>query len=56
MGCRGDGLVDGGKGPIGANLHVKAIIGILLENGGGQVARGGGGRSNSWSLGRHNVR
>ena len=55
MGDCGNGLADGGKGQIGANLHVKAMRGILLEKGGDRGARGGEGRSIGWSLVFHNV-
>ena len=44
MGDRGNGLADGGKEALGANLHVKATRGVLLEKGGDIVARGGGGQ------------
>ena len=43
MGSRGNGLVDGGKGLLGANLHMKTMRGVLLEKGGFRVAHGGGG-------------
>ena len=55
MGECGDVLADGGKGPLGENLHMKAMRGILLEKGGGRVAYGGMGRSNVWSLGHRNI-
>ena len=51
----GNGIVDVGKGPLGDNLHLKAIRGILLEKGFGRVARGGGGRSIGSSLVCHKV-
>ena len=44
MGDSGNGLADEGKGPLGDNLHVKAMRGVLLERSSDIVARGGGGQ------------
>ena len=34
MGYCGYGIVDGVKGPLGENLHVKDMRGVLLKKGG----------------------
>ena len=55
MGDCGNGLADGRKGPLGDNLHLKAMRGVLLEKGVGRVAHEVDGRSIGWSLVFHNI-
>ena len=51
----GDGLADGGKVPLQADLNIEAMVGVLLNKRGGRVACGGGRWSDSWTLGRYHV-
>ena len=51
----GDGLMDGGKIPLRANLDGEAMGGILMKNRGGRVAHRGGRRRDSWPLGRCHI-
>ena len=51
----GYGLVDGGKGPLQADLDEESMGGVLLKKRGVWVARGGRGQSNGWLLGRFHI-
>ena len=51
----GDGITDGGKGPLGSELDREALGGVLLKKMGGWLAPGYGRQNDSLPLGRCHV-